>query len=223
MHVKKTLDEALLAAGVQFLYSCYATDVLRDAAGKPCGIVMANRAGRQAVVAKTIIDATDRALVARLAGREVPPLSGRARRRSSAWSSAARCSRAEDMTARVDRPAVPRRVSQPGQDRQRRVPVIEYTLQLPMADDSYAAWAAADQQARTLTYHPEQQFTSDVLFQVPPDAMHGRAAGRGPWQGVEQLPLGAFQPGGRAAAVRAGRLRRRARARRPRSCCARWP
>ena len=49
MHVKKTLDEALLEAGVDFLYSCYATDVLTDDGGQPCGIVMANRAGRQAV------------------------------------------------------------------------------------------------------------------------------------------------------------------------------
>ncbi len=49
---------------MQFLYSCYATDVLHDDEGQPCGIVMANRAGRQAVVAKTIIDATPRATVA---------------------------------------------------------------------------------------------------------------------------------------------------------------
>ncbi|GAG15801.1 unnamed protein product, partial [marine sediment metagenome] len=57
MHVKKALDEAALAAGVQFLFGCYATDVLTDAAGKPAGIVMANRSGRQAVLAKVIIDA----------------------------------------------------------------------------------------------------------------------------------------------------------------------
>jgi hypothetical protein len=65
MHVKRTLDQTLLDAGVAFLYNCYATDVLTDDAGRPCGIVMANRAGRQAVIAKTIIDATERATVAR--------------------------------------------------------------------------------------------------------------------------------------------------------------
>ncbi len=61
MHVKRTPDAAILAARVDFLYSCYVTDVLRDAAGNPCGIVMADRGGRQAVLAKTIIDATSRA------------------------------------------------------------------------------------------------------------------------------------------------------------------
>ena len=49
MHVKKTLDETLLEAGVVFLYNCYATDLLTDGEGRPCGIVMANREGRQAV------------------------------------------------------------------------------------------------------------------------------------------------------------------------------
>ncbi len=50
LHVKKTLEKALLDAGVEFLFSCYPTDVLRDAGGAPAGIVMANRAGRQAVL-----------------------------------------------------------------------------------------------------------------------------------------------------------------------------
>ncbi|MDZ7616474.1 MAG: discoidin domain-containing protein, partial [Patescibacteria group bacterium] len=67
LHVKQTLETALMDAGVQFLFSCYPTDVLRDAAGAPAGMVMANRAGRQAGLAKTIIDATDRGTVARLA------------------------------------------------------------------------------------------------------------------------------------------------------------
>ena len=73
MQVKRVLDEALLDAGVQFLYSCYVTDVLRDGDGKLAGIVMANRSGRQAVRAKVIIDATPRATVARIAGAAFEP------------------------------------------------------------------------------------------------------------------------------------------------------
>ena len=91
MHVKRMLDKALLAAGVPFLYSCPVTDVLHDAQGNLCGIAMANRAGRQAVIARTIIDATDRALVARLAGRPAAP-TGREYKRFAVWSSAASCS-----------------------------------------------------------------------------------------------------------------------------------
>jgi len=73
MQVKRTLDEALLEAGVQFLYGCYATDVLIDNKGRSAGIVMANRSGRQAVKAKVIIDATTRASVAGMAGATFEP------------------------------------------------------------------------------------------------------------------------------------------------------
>ncbi len=75
-------------------------------------------------------------------------------------------------------------------------PIIEYTLTLPIRGDDDASWARADQQARTLTYDPGQQFTSDDLFQVPPDAMFGRRTFEGEWQSVAQLPLEAFQPQG---------------------------
>ncbi len=173
MQVKKTLDEALLAAGVSYLYSCYATDVLRDGSGNPCGVVMANRAGRQAVVAKTIIDATDRASVARMAGaRFRPSAAGPRTFRRVVIGGEPRTG--DHLAARVIGP--PFRGPYPNQARTSSgdFKVIEYTLQLPMADDSYAAWAAADQQARTLTYHPEQQFTSDRLFEVPGGAIVSR-------------------------------------------------
>jgi len=188
MHVKNTLDDDLLAAGVRYLYSCYATDVLRDADGRPCGIVMANRAGRQAVVAKTIIDATPRAVVARLAGAKFRPYPGGTHtfRRVVIGGQP----RGPDYIS--SRTAAPPFRGQSGGDFQ----VIEYTMPLPVEDGSYAAHMKVDQQARTLTYDPDQQFTSDELFEVPPDPMHGREAASGPWQGVEALPLGAFQPQG---------------------------
>lgn len=195
MHVKKTLDDALIEAGVHYLFGCYATDVLRDAEGNPCGIVMANRAGRQAVVAKTIIDATDRGLVARLAGAEFRPYRagmhtfGRVVIGGEPKSGPA-------LTAREISP--PFRGPHPNEAKTSggTFKIIEYTLELPMADDSPASWAKADQQARSLTYDPEQQFTSDVLFEVPPDAMVGRQSVAGVWQGLDAIPLGAYQPKG---------------------------
>ena len=73
MHVKRTLDNALLAAGVQYLYGCQPTEVLVDKSGRIGGLVMSNRAGRQAVLAKVIIDATDRGHVARMGGARFQP------------------------------------------------------------------------------------------------------------------------------------------------------
>ncbi len=195
MHVKKVLDEALLDAGASFLYGSYPTDVLRDEQGQPCGIVMANRAGRQAVIAKVVIDATDHATVARLAGAKVRPYpAGNHTFRRVVIGGEPRTG--EGLTARVIAPPYrgpfPNQVGTSSGD----FSIIEYTFQLPMADGSYAALARADQTARGLTYHPEQQFTSDVLFQIPPDAIHGQATATGEWHGVQPLPLDAFRPKG---------------------------
>ena len=195
MHVKKTLDDALLAAGVQFLYSCYATDVLRDGDGTPCGIAMINRAGRQAVIAKTIVDATDRALVARLAGAKFSPYpSGLHTFKRVVIGGEVQTG--ENMTARTVAPPFLGPYPNKAKTASGVFDVIEYSLQLPMKDDSYASWAAAEQQARTMTYHPQQQFTSDVLFEVPPDSMKGAQSVTGPWKDVSSLPMGAFQPAG---------------------------
>lgn len=193
MHVKGTLDDELLAAGIQYLYSCCVTDVLRDGGGKPCGVVMANRAGRQAVLAKTIIDATPRAIVARLAGAEFRPYEGGTRtfKRVVIGGEPQSADYVDSQT--IDPPFAgpfPNRA----QTSSGAFKIIEYTIPLHVDDDSYASYMRADQQARSLTYHPEQQFTSDFMFEVPPNAMHGRQTASGPWQGVDELPMGAFQP-----------------------------
>jgi glycine/D-amino acid oxidase-like deaminating enzyme len=195
MHVKRALDDALLAAGVDFLYSCFVTDVLRDGEGKPCGIVMANRAGRQAVVAKTIVDATDRALVARLAGAGFHPFRAGVHTFKRVVIGG-EVQTGDGMTARVIDPPFRGRYPNPAKTSSGEFQVIEYTLELPMPDDSPASWAAADQKARTMTYHPEQQFTTDTLFSVPTDPMRGEQHADGPWPGASDLPLAAFRPEG---------------------------
>ncbi len=193
MHIKRVLDQALLDAGVKFLYGCYATDVLHDDDGQPCGIVMANRAGRQAVVAKTIVDATDRAWVARQAGASFQDFpSGRHSVKRVVIGGEIRTGDA--MTARQVDPPFRGPYPNPAGTSSGIFPVIEYTLDVPLADDSLTSRAAADQLARTATYHPEQQFTADSLFIIPPDSVHGRIAGSGEWSGVDALPFDAFRP-----------------------------
>ena len=195
LHVKRTLDDALLAAGVTFLYSCFPTDVVRDAQGQLCGLVMANRSGRQAVLAKTVIDATERGTLARLAGANFRPYPTAAHTfRRVVIGGEVR--QGPGVTARIIDP--PFRGPFPNQAKTSSgvFPIIEYTLRLAMPNDSFSAWAAADQQARSLTYHREQQFTSDQLFEVPPDPLHGEAAAKGSWAGVDALAIGAFRPAG---------------------------
>ena len=135
LHVKRTLDQALLAAKVDFLFGCYATEILRDDAGNPCGVVIANRSGRQAVLAKVLIDATDRAWVARMAGAQFQPYP-----------------RGPQTFTRVVVGGEPkegeglavRKVGLSFAAGAKRHDVFEYTIRVPMAGGSWAALAEAD-------------------------------------------------------------------------------
>ncbi len=188
MQVKRTLDEALLEAGVQFLYSCFATDVLRDSDGKPAGIVMANRSGRQAVRARVIIDATPRATVARIAGAAFEPYPAdlqtykRIGVGDQIWSD-------KGLQIREMPSPIPASDGPPRQ-------AVEYTLEIAMKDDSFASFARAEQIARDKTWDPAVEDSSEVLFQIPPDPIRGKASQSGVWPGAERVDLDAFRPRG---------------------------
>lgn len=193
LQIKRALDEALLAAKVDFLFGSYPTELLLDEAGKPCGVVMANRSGRQAVRAKVIIDATPRAAVARMAGARFQPypagehvfkrivVGGELRTGGRIVSG-----RKTGYTYRVGGS----RNAKPLAD------VLEYTLRLPMKDGSFASFAAAEQMACDLTFHPEQMDASEVLFQVPPDGMKGVQSAGDFSGGAAALPIEACRPEG---------------------------
>ncbi|MBN2451154.1 MAG: FAD-dependent oxidoreductase, partial [Lentisphaeria bacterium] len=183
MHIKRTLDEALLGAGVRFLYGCYATDVLSDSAGVPSGIVMANRSGRQAILAKVVIDATERATAARLAGArfESYPAGDHEFQRLVIGGGVRE---GEGVTGR-------RTGRFFGQDE-----IIEYTLRLPMPDGTVGAFAEANNRAIDRTFDPRQVDASEFLFQVPPDPVRPEHPLTGDWPGAGAAPLGAFRPAG---------------------------
>ncbi len=193
LHIKQVLDEALLEAGVQFLFSCYPCDVVRDAEGRVAGMVMANRAGRQAVLAKCIIDATDRAVFARLAGAKARPypagthsfefvvIGGEPKEAPNL-----KCRTVDPPFVSVGSAAA---VSRP-------FPVFHYTVSLPVTSADFSSFAAVEQQIRTLTYDPRQQFTSDVVWELPPDPIFGEQSLTGSQIAEDELPLGVFQPEG---------------------------
>lgn len=181
LHVKRTLDQALIDAGVTFLFGCQVTDVLLDREDRPVGLVMANRAGRQAILGKLLIDATDRAWVARMAGAQAAPYPAGPGRFKRVTIGAPPRSGAGIHSARLIESA---KIAQ----------IVEYTLEIPMEDGSHRCWAKAEQLARDLTYQSQQQYASDVLFQVPPDPIKSRRAQTGPWPGARGLELEACRP-----------------------------
>ncbi|HOC55895.1 MAG TPA: FAD-dependent oxidoreductase [Verrucomicrobiota bacterium] len=188
MQVKRTLDQALIKAKVPFLFWCYATELLRDATGKPAGIILSTRSGRQAVLAKVIIDATARANVARMAGAaftEYP--AGVQQFRRIVVGGAPR----QGKGLRLRPGALPLAVTgQKGEV----FPVHEYELEVPMRSAAFGAFAEAEQLARDLTWSPEAVDSAEVLFQVPPDHFRSRRTFGGRWPGADKVPLECFQP-----------------------------
>jgi hypothetical protein len=185
MLVKKTLDEALLQARVEFLLGCYVTDVLWGGDRRPAGVVMANRAGRQAVVARVIVDATARAQVARMAGarcRRWPRGDVELRRVVLSRAGAAQQTAA-------------RQIPCPTKKGDQVVSYFEYALQLTLPDGGFASMARAEQEARDVTYTEGQLRASERLFLVPPDPIVGRRRARR-WKGLEQPHIGHFRPRG---------------------------
>ena len=143
LDVKATLNYALLNSGVEFVFGSYPTDVLWDRNGNPAGIVISNRAGRQAIIAKTIIDATDRAWVARMAGAE-----------AKSWNGSAI--------------SFERTIVKPAIDNSNGF-MSSKTLEISMPDLSFLSFARAEQVARELTYVDGQLRASESMFHVPPD------------------------------------------------------
>jgi flavin-dependent dehydrogenase len=181
LRLKKTLENALTKASVRFLFGCYATDILLDQDARPAGIVLAGRAGRQAVIAKVIIDATAEASVAGHAGAQF-----------HSWAGG---------------PVEFRRVvlgGRPAHDEtiRRRIPMsgneqsyYEYSIRLDLPDTSSLTLARAEQQARDLTYRQGQQRASARLWFVPPAGVVGRRPAS-EWRGFESPHIGHFQPRG---------------------------
>src|ERR1035437_7070845 len=69
---KVSLEDVLLAAGVEIIYASLPTEtIVMDGAIQ--GVVIGNKSGRQALLGQLVVDATSTALVARIAGAEFAP------------------------------------------------------------------------------------------------------------------------------------------------------
>lgn len=58
MHVKLTLEQSLVNAGIPYVFNCFPAGLLRSAQEQVCGIAIANRTGLQAIAARVVVDAT---------------------------------------------------------------------------------------------------------------------------------------------------------------------
>ena len=197
LRVKQALDKALLDSGVSFLTSSYATDVLRDRDGHVAGIVMANRTGRQAVLARGVVDATERGAVARMAGAKFQPYPAGPQLFTRVII-AGEPPAGKEVVCRT----LPGDYNSPiTGSRKSAVKSVageayECAMRINMKDGSYRSFAEAEQVARDRTFVKTLLDGADTLFQVPPDRMAGAASLKGEWPGPEKADLGCFQPAG---------------------------
>lgn len=185
MRVKQSLEAALVSSGVDFLLGCYPTDALVDADGRVAGAVFANRAGRQAIVAKVLIDASDRAVAAKMAGVRHRPW------RAGTYS----CRRVVMGGTSVQDQKVSRKIASGVKLRGEELFYHEHLLDLDLGDGSFSSIAAAEQHARDLTYREGQVRASERISFVPSDGILGRRSA-GQWQPDSPWQLGHFQPVG---------------------------
>ncbi len=174
LRLKKTLEDALTAARVPFLLGTTATDLIIDASGKPAGLVIANRAGRQAVLAKVVIDATSGATLAQRAGARLHPS-----------PTGLREVRRVVMGGKpVNEDKIARRIAVP----EEKQTLLEYRLQL----DTYDL-ARLEQEARDLTYREGQHRASARVHFIHPNGIIGRRTAS-QWQGFSPIHPGHFMP-----------------------------
>jgi len=186
--IKQVLISALIDNDVEFLLSAIPTDAIVDERGAVRGVVFETRGGRRAVIGKVVVDATDRAQFARLAGAKVRPFTPGAFEFQRVVIGGAAKSGNGLSVRRID-PPFSGRARQTDKGILTKFPLFAYTLQLPLRNDSEAAFQEAEQTARDRTFHPQQETASDVLFQVPPDPIRCEARYTGAWHGVEALPV----------------------------------
>jgi hypothetical protein len=183
LHVKRTLEQALLGAGAPFLFGSYPAGALKAADGRIAGAVIANRTGLQAVRARHVVDATWRGTLARQAGLPFTP-----------WPAG---------THTVERIVVGG-PELPGTEYETRGeiaagdarrPVRAYRTEVDLPDATPDSFAAAEVEARCRLWHPEQLFAGESLYLLPPDPVEAGADRVGRWPGAAALPLGCLHGG----------------------------
>lgn len=187
LHIKKVLEDELIDNQVGFLYSSYVTNVLTDASGKPAGVVIANRSGRQAIRCKAVIDATHNAAVANLFGAARKPFEAGAQ--EFQYTVVGNTPKEAPEIVHTEKLPLPITVGN------KSYPATRYTFRLPLGDDSYAALMEAEHTIRTLTWDLEQVDSSDLLWYIPQQTIISEQSCREHPASIRKLPMQSFKSG----------------------------
>ena len=157
MKVKGLLDRVLLKRNIQFLTGSFPAELLVDPTGKPAGMTMVNRSGRQAIRAKVIIDATPYAALV----RQLPDVLtdfNPGKKRASFTVIGGDLKKANDTIQGKQVPDV---------KYSKDYPVYQYDAKIDLKEDTYRAHSKAIHQIRTIVSDPKMADHSEGLLVFP--------------------------------------------------------
>lgn len=178
--IKRTLQKHLMEHDVDFLLSAFVGGVVYDQLDQISGVVVASRAGEQIIKAKTFIDATDNAMVARLAGM---PFRDPARSVSRYQFTVIGNKPVARLTPVSLPPLIVKDVS---------YPATRYIFTPSGNIGNFSDYQSFEQSIRDQTWDADQVDASDMLFEIPAASIHSGNRSAYRFEGASELPLDAL-------------------------------
>ena len=177
--VKNAFDRFMLERDIPFLTWTYACDIIRDSDGNAAGVMVVNRNGRQAIRAKTIVDATDRRHIARLAGTKFTDFRklNHVFERTVIADAPPSGEGVQIVSASEPRPVVTniRGPKPDGLPTTVTGRLFRCRMELSAKDGSARSFAVLEQKARDLTFVPTVLDSSDSLFDAEKESVVSNA------------------------------------------------
>ena len=180
--VKRILQEHLIKNNIEYVLSSFAGGVVLDDQNKIGGIVIVNRSGEQIIKAKTVIDATETSIIARLAGHELTASSGQSSKYKFVVVG-------NTINKELNYRPLPQLSF-----RDKQYPVTEYHFTTPKGINNFAELQHLEQSIRDKTWDEDQVDSSDILFEIPAQSIAGNHGTTASFKDSANLPLQVLQP-----------------------------
>jgi flavin-dependent dehydrogenase len=180
MKTKGLLDRVLLKRNIQFLTGSFPAELLVDNKGKPAGMTMVNRSGRQAIRAKVIIDATPYAALARQLPNVLTDFRA-GKKQASFTVIGGDLKKANDT---IEGKQVP------GVKYSKDYPVYQYDAKIDLKEDTYRAHSKAIHRIRSMVSDSKMADHSEGLLVFPERMIKTGSSSEDPSDPENYLPKG---------------------------------
>ncbi|HKK66641.1 MAG TPA: FAD-dependent oxidoreductase [Bacteroidales bacterium] len=153
-YVKSVLQNQLIDNHIDFLMSSYAGGIVLDDEDNIAGVVVVNRSGEQAIRARTVIDATNTALVARMVGVKM---------KSAIETPSKYIFR---VVGNKVNPDIKHKMLRPLVFKEKEYPVTEYYFSPEKKIKNFNDFQGLEQTIKDKTWDPEQVDASDILMEI---------------------------------------------------------